>query len=166
MGTRCGDIDPAIIFYLHRVTGKSDEELEEILDKKSGLKGICGVNDMREVESRAASGNARARLALNMFCYRIRKYIGAYLAILGRVDALVFTGGIGENSVLVRKESCHGLSHLGIAVDGRKNKRTPDGIFEIQGKKSAVKILVIPTNEELEIARQTLHVIKRRSPRK
>ena len=121
---------------------------------------------MREVESRAAAGNARAQRALDMFCYRIRKYIGSYVAILGRVDALVFTGGIGENSVLVRKESCHGLSHLGIAVDGRKNKRSAEGIFEIQGDKSALKILVIPTNEELEIARQTLHVIKHRSSRK
>jgi len=161
MGTRCGDIDPAIIFYLGRITGKSNEELDEILNEKSGLEGICGVNDMREVESLAGSGNARAQLAINMFCYRIRKYIGSYFAILGRVDALVFTGGIGENSVLIRKESCHGLSHLGIVVDGRKNKRSPDGILEIQGDRSAVKVLVIPTNEELEIARQTLHILQR-----
>jgi acetate kinase len=163
MGTRSGDLDPAIIFYINRITGKSNEQLEDILNEQSGLKGICGVNDMREVENLARSGDARAQLAIDMFCYRIRKYIGAYLAILGDVDALVFTGGIGENSVFIRKESCHGLSHLGIVIDGRKNKRSPGGIFEIQGDRSAVKVLVIPTNEELEIARQTVHIIKRNS---
>jgi len=163
MGTRCGDIDPAIIFYLKRRTGKSDEELEDILNEQSGLKGICGVNDMREIEKLAGSGNARAKLAINMFCYRIRKYIGAYSAILGRVDAIVFTGGIGENSSLIRKETCRGLTCLGIVIDGRKNKRSPDGILEIQGERSPVKILVVRTDEELEIARQTVHVLQRNS---
>jgi acetate kinase len=163
MGTRCGDLDPAITFYLNRVTGKSNDELEDIFNEQGGLKGICGVNDMREVEKLARSGNTRAQLAINMFCYRIRKYIGSYIAILRKVDALVFTGGIGENSIVIRKESCHGLSHLGIVIDGRKNKRSPDGIFEIQGNKSAVKVLVIPTNEELEIARQTVQIIQRNS---
>lgn len=160
MGTRCGDLDPAIIFYLNRITGKSNEELEEMLNEQSGLKGICGVNDMREIENLANSGNKLAQLAINMFCYRIRKYIGAYNAVLGKVNAIVFTGGIGENSVLVRRQSCDGLSCLGIVIDGRKNKRAINGILEIQRDKSAVKVLVIPTNEELEIARQTVKTIR------
>ncbi len=160
MGTRCGDLDPAIIFYLNRATGKSDEELEEILNEQSGLKGICGVNDMREVESLADQGNTRAQLAVNMFCYRIKKYIGSYCAILGRVDAIVFTGGIGENSIPIRKRSCEGLESLGIFFDDKKNEQSLDGISEIQGKKSFIKILVIPTNEELEIARQTVETIR------
>lgn len=162
MGTRCGDLDPAIIFYLSRITGKSNEELEDILNEQSGLKGICGVNDMREVEKFASLGNKRAQLAISMFCYRIRKYIGAYHAVLGKVDAIIFTGGIGENSVLVRKQSCDGLSCFGISIDGRKNKRVSgaSGIFEIQGGQSVIKILVIPTNEELEIARQTVKTIR------
>jgi len=163
MGTRCGDIDPAVIFYLNRRTGKSSEELEDILNEQSGLKGVCGVNDMREVEKLANSGNRRAQLAINMFCYRIRKYIGAYTAVIGRVDAVVFTGGIGENSSFIRKESCHGLSHLGIVIDGRKNRRSRGGIFEIQGDRGAVKVLVIPTNEEIEIARQTVYILQRNS---
>ena len=166
MGTRCGDLDPAIIFYMNRMTGKSNEELEDILNEQSGMKGICGVNDMREVENLAKSGNTRAQIAINMFCYRVKQYIGAYYAILGRVDAIVFTAGIGENSVFIRKESCRGLSHLGIIIDGRKNKRSPEGIFEIQGDKSTVKVLVIPTNEELEIARQTVAVVQRNSSTK
>lgn len=159
MGTRCGDLDPSVIFYLNRITGKSNEELEEILNEKSGLKGICGANDMREIEKLAESGDKRARLAIDMFCYRIKKYIGSYVAALGHVDAIVFTGGIGENSLLVRKRSCDGLSCLGIVVDRRKNRRITDSVFEIQGGKS-IKILVIPTNEELEIARQTVKTIR------
>jgi len=160
MGTRCGDLDPAIIFYLNRATGKSDEELEEILNEQSGLKGICGVNDMREVESLADQGSTRAQLAVNMFCYRIKKYIGSYCAILGRVDAIVFTGGIGENAKSIRKQSCKGLSSLGIIIDDKKNNQLLDNIFEIQGDHSKMKILVIPTNEELEIALQTVETIR------
>jgi acetate kinase len=161
MGTRSGDLDPAIGFYLARTTGKSNEELESLLNEQSGLKGICGVNDMREVERLAESGNMQAGLAIDMFCYRIKKYIGAYFAALGHVDAIVFTGGIGENSPLIRKTSCEGLSGLGIIVDDRKNNMGHEGIFEIQEKQGTVKILVIQTNEELEIALQTVKKIKK-----
>jgi acetate kinase len=166
MGTRCGDIDPAIIFYLKRKTGLAGDEIESILNKKSGLKGICGVNDMRKIEELAQDGNARAKLAIEMVCYRIKKYIGAYHAILGRLDALVFTAGIGEKSPLIRAGSCQGLAHLGIEVDPDKNNRRSKEAFEIQAQNSAVKVLVIPTNEELEIAEQTVACIRKSSTSK
>ncbi len=152
MGTRSGDIDPAIIFYLQSKTGLARDEVEALLNKESGLKGICGVNDMRQIEERAQNGDSRARLAIEMVCYRIKKYIGAYYAVLGRLDGLVFTAGIGEKSALIRTESCKGLTHLGIEVDAKKNNRKSKEAFEIQSADSAVRVLVIPTNEELEIA--------------
>jgi acetate kinase len=159
MGTRSGDIDPAIIFYLKRKTDLTRDEVESILNKDSGLKGICGINDMREIQKLAEAGNSLAQLAIVMFCYRIKKYIGAYYALLERLDALVFTAGIGENSPLIRAGSCQGLSHLGIDVDNEKNDRRSEGAFEIQSRDSQVKILVVPTNEELEIAEQTVACI-------
>ena len=161
MGTRCGDMDPAVHFYLARKTGRPFEEIESILNRESGLKGICGVNDMREIESRAHGGDAQAELAVDMFCYRVKKYIGAYYAALGSVDAIVFTGGIGENSASVRSKSCEGLSGLGIILDDRRNSAVAEAIREIQAKDSRVKILVIPTDEEHEIAQQTVEVIGR-----
>jgi acetate kinase len=161
MGTRSGDIDPAIIFYLERKTGMERDKVEFILNHESGLKGICGVNDMREIEKLAEAGNARARLAIEMVCYRIKKYIGAYYAVLGQLDALVFTAGIGENSPLIRARSCRGLSHLGIVVDPLKNDRRSEEAFEIQSTSSRVKILVVPTDEELEIAQQTVACIQK-----
>jgi acetate kinase len=148
MGTRCGDLDPAVHFYLARKTGRPCEEIE-------------GLNDMREIQDRAQAGDQKAELALGMFCYRIKKYIGAYYAALGTVDAVVFTGGIGENSAVVRTKSCEGLSGLGISLDANRNSHVSGGISEIQDGGSRVKILVIPTNEELEIARQTVEVIGR-----
>jgi acetate kinase len=160
MGTRCGDIDPAVIFYLKRKTGLTRDEVETILNKDSGLKGICGVNDMREVEKRAQEGDSRAQLAIEMVCYRIKKYIGAYFAILDRLDALVFTAGIGEKSPLIRAGSCQGLTHMGIAIDPDKNNRKSKDAFEIQSEGSTVRILVIPTNEEFEIAEQTVRCIQ------
>jgi len=160
MGTRCGDIDPAIIFYLKRKTGLAREAVETILNKQSGLKGICGVNDMRQIEKLARDGNPRAQLAIEMVCYRIKKYIGAYHAVLGRLDALVFTAGIGEKSALIRAGSCQGLAHLGIAVDPEKNNCPSKAAFEIQTASSTVKVLVVPTNEELEIAEQTMACIQ------
>ncbi len=160
MGTRSGDLDPAIHFYLSRTTGKSNEELESILNKESGLKGICSVNDMREIIHLSEDGDTQARLAIDMYCYRIKKYIGAYCAVLGQVDALVFTGGIGENSSLIRKHSCEGLAELGIIIDEQKNQAFSGGLLEIQGEKGVVKVLVIPTNEELEIAIQTVERIR------
>jgi len=161
MGTRCGDIDPAIVFYLTRKTGLSQDEVESILNKKSGLKGICGVNDMREICQRADAGEENARLAIDMYCYRIKKYIGAYYAVLGRLDALIFTGGIGENAADIRAGACRGLSQLGIEIDPEKNNRRLSETFEIHAEKSMVKVLVIPTNEELEIATQTVEKIKK-----
>ena len=161
MGTRCGDLDPAVHFYLARKAGIAFEEIEAILNRESGLKGICGKNDMREIQGLAEEGNAQAQLAIEMFCYRIKKYVGSYYAVLGRVDAIVFTGGIGENSARVRRESCEGLAALGIALDERKNEAVSSGVTEIQSEDSRVKILVIPTDEELEIARQTINTIRR-----
>lgn len=156
MGTRSGDIDPALIFYLAGEVDYTLDEVESLLNKKSGLKGICGVNDMREIEQLVEKGDPAARLAIEMYCYRIKKYIGAYYAALGRVDALVFTGGIGENAADIRSRCCKGLSQIGIEVDKSKNDRQTNGIFEIQRETTTIKILVIPTNEELEIAEQTV----------
>ena len=166
MGTRCGDIDPAIIFYLKRKTGLARDEVESILNQDSGLKGICGVNDMRQIEKLAQSGNSQAQLAIEMVCYRIKKYIGAYYAVLGRLDALVFTAGIGEKSPLIRAGACRGLSHLGIEIDPEKNCRKSRKAFEIQSQGSTVRVLVIPTNEELEIAEQTAACIESNRGRK
>jgi acetate kinase len=160
MGTRCGDIDPAIIFYLKRETGLARDEVESILNQDSGLKGICGVNDMRQIEELSRDGNSQARLAIEMVCYRIKKYIGAYYAVLGRLDALIFTAGIGEKSPLIRAGACRGLSHLGIEIDPEKNNQKSKKAFEIQTRGSTVKVLVIPTNEEFEIAEQTLACIQ------
>jgi acetate kinase len=160
MGTRCGDIDPAIIFYLKRKTGLARDEVETLLNKDSGLKGICGVNDMRQIEELARNSNSQAQLAIEMVCYRIKKYIGAYYAVLGRLDALIFTAGIGEKSPLIRAGACRGLSHLDIEIDPEKNNQKSKKAFEIQTRGRTVKVLVIPTNEELEIAEQTLACIQ------
>ena len=159
MGTRSGDLDPAILFYLSRETGLDMDGLDRMLNKQSGLKGICGENDMRQITESASRGDNRAQLALTMFCYRLKKYIGSYMAALGGVDCLIFTGGIGENSSLVRKMSCEGLQPFGITVDPIKNDQRHHNTYAIQTGESNTKILVIPTNEELEIARQTLQVI-------
>jgi acetate kinase len=153
MGTRCGDIDPAIIFYLAKNLNLTIEELDIILNKKSGLKGLCGTNDMREVEEKAKNGDERAKLAFEIFCYRIKKYIGAYCVAVGKVDALVFTGGIGEHSAKVREKVCEGLDEsLGILLDNDANN---DHKTLISDKNSRIKLFVIATNEELEIAKQT-----------
>ena len=161
MGTRCGDLDPAIPFYLSRVTGLADGALEGILNKGSGLKGICGANDMREVLQMANRGEPLAQLALELYCYRIKKYLGAYFAVLGRVDAVVFTGGIGENAAPIRKRCCQGLEGLGITVDDRKNEQACAEVLEIQRDGGLVKVLAVRTKEEREIAEQTVAAILR-----
>ena len=161
MGTRSGDLDPAILFYLARETGMNISELDDLLNKESGLLGICGNHDMRSVGGRAAAGDERARLAIEIFCYRIKKYVGAYLAVLGRLDCLIFTGGIGENDIAVREKCLAGLEGLGIALDPAKNNERTEGIREIQTDKSVCKILVVPTDEEYEIAVQTREIIKK-----
>ncbi|HSE15190.1 MAG TPA: acetate kinase, partial [Candidatus Deferrimicrobium sp.] len=160
MGTRCGDLDPAIPFFLVEATGKDPGEIRTMLNEESGLKGICGAGDMREVHRRAAAGDPSAELAVDMYSYRVRKYIGAYTAVLGRVDALVFTGGIGENDAEVRRRACEGLSLLGIAVDEAGNGSPSREPREIQREGMPVRILVIPTDEELEIALQTVACIR------
>jgi len=161
MGTRCGDLDPAVPFYLRRATRMPEGDLEAVLNKGSGLKGICGVNDIREVLRMANSGESLAQLALEVYCYRIRKYIGAYFAVLGRIDAMVFTGGIGENAAPIRKQCCQGLEGLGINVDDRKNGETCEEALEIQQDGAPVKVLAVRTNEEREIAEQAIKAIEK-----
>jgi acetate kinase len=163
MGTRSGDLDPAILFYLGRENDLDMDALDTLLNKESGLKGICGENDMRTISEAAEQGDNQSGLALAMFCYRIKKYIGAYMAALGGVDCIVFTGGIGENSAIVRQMSCQGLEWFGLSLDDEKNSFRQQGIMEIQVADSRVSLLVIPTDEEHEIARQTLQVINNRS---
>lgn len=160
MGTRCGDLDPAVIFYLARETGWSLESIDALLNKESGLKGLCGVNDMREITRLADNGDALARLAIDIYVYRLRKYIGGYAAVLGRLDALVFTGGIGENAAGIRAGACRELSALGIVLDAARNQKRLEGPRAVHRPDSRVEILVIPTNEELEIADQTTLLLK------
>ena len=161
MGTRSGDIDPAVVFYLANDHGMSIPEIDKMLNKKSGLLGICGDNDLRDIEKRMGTGDKAAQLAFDMYTYRIKKYIGMYTAALGSVDALVFTAGVGENSDLVRLQVCNGLASLGYTLDPSKNSQGKQGrVTEIQAKGSRAKILIIPTNEELEIALQTEAVLQ------
>lgn len=155
MGTRCGDLDPALHFYLQRTMDLPMTEIEHLLNKQSGLKGLCGVGDMREVQSRANAGDADAQLAEALFAYRVKKYIGAYFAVLGQVDAIVFTGGIGEHSARLRALICINLQVLGIQPDAARNDSRVSGILEFQQETAALKLLVIPTNEELAIAHST-----------
>jgi acetate kinase len=162
MGTRSGDVDPALPFFLANHLNMSLKAIDKLLNEESGLKGLCGINDMREVMEQRQAGNDRAEMALEVYCYRIKKYIGAYLAVLGDLDALVFTGGIGENAADIRALSCQGLHKLGIAVDKKENTGPADGIREINPPGSAVKVLVVPTNEELRIALGTMRVIKKK----
>jgi len=155
MGTRSGDIDPAMIGYLCRSLGKSLEQVEHMLNKESGLLGISGISsDLRDVEREYARGNDRARLALEVYAYHIRKYIGAYAVALGKVDALIFTGGVGENASLVREWACQGLEAIGAILDPFKNATRHDEAI-ISKASSRVKIMIVPTNEELMIARDT-----------
>ncbi len=159
MGTRCGDLDPAIIFHLARTQGLSIEELDHLLNKQSGLLGLSEQsNDCRVLEERADEGDEAALSALNLFCYRIKKYIGAYSAALGRVDALIFTAGIGENSPWVRARVCQGLENLGLSIDLRLNQDPGYGL--ISSESSAAQILVIPTNEERLIAIDTARLAR------
>ena len=159
MGTRCGDIDPSVHFYLARTLGMNLDQIETLLNHDSGMKGLCGVKDMREVHRLADKGDEQAQLAIDIYCYRISKYIGAYSVSLGRLDALVFTAGIGENDSLVRQSVCDRLSLLGITLNHKLNQSGASGSFDISGEGSKIKVLVIPANEELEIARQVVSTI-------
>jgi len=156
MGTRCGDVDPALMPALGRITGKPMEEIDHIFNKESGMLGLTGLsNDMRTLEEAAQEGNERADLALRIYCYRLKKYIGAYTAALGRVDALVFTGGVGENSDIVRQRSLEGMDLLGYALDLEKNKATRGVEADLSGPDTRSRVLVVPTYEELMIAKET-----------
>jgi acetate kinase len=159
MGTRSGDLDPAVVFYLHREAGLSVDDLDDLLNKRSGMLGLAGANDMREVARLVSDGDQAATEALDVYCYRIRKYVGAYAAALGRLDALVFTAGIGENNDGVRAGVCQGLTGLGVTLDPRRNKSRSGKARTISADGSQVAVLVVPTNEELEIAEQTLAVV-------
>jgi acetate kinase len=160
MGTRTGDFDPAILFYLSD-KGYSIDDLNTMCNKKSGLLGISGVsNDMRNLREQADKGNKRAQLAFDIFCYRIKKYIGAYTAVLGRVDAIVYTGGIGENSPDVRAQTCAGLEPIGVEIDKAANTAKARNERTISTSASKVKVFVIPTNEELAIAQDTFSLTK------
>jgi len=161
MGTRCGDIDPAIITYLMSKDELSLHDMSTLLNRFSGLYGISSdSNDMRDLIAAAAGGDTQAETAIEAFCYRLRKYIGAYTAALGHVDGLVFTAGIGENAPLVREKTCQGLSELGYEIDSARNNGTVGKAGEISTPSSRIRIFVIPTNEELLIARDTFRVIR------
>jgi acetate kinase len=164
MGTRCGDIDPAAVLHLMEHHGLSPADMNDLLNKQSGLLALAGIgsNDLRDVAAAAEGGNPDAAVALDVFCYRIRKYIGAFAAAMGGLDVLVFTAGIGENSPEVRHRVCAGLDALegfGIVLDAGKNALATPRLRAIQAESSRVSILVVPTNEELEIARETLKIV-------
>lgn len=158
MGTRCGDIDPAIVPFIGQKEDLSHQELDNLMNKKSGLLGVSGLsNDLRDIIKAAEEGNYRAKLALDIYNRRVKRYIAVYAAMMGGLDAIVFTAGVGENAIDVRKESCSGLEFLGIKIDDEKNKiRGKEAI--ISSDDSKVKVMVVPTNEELAIARDTKNI--------
>ncbi|QHC25392.1 acetate kinase [Streptomyces sp. GS7] len=159
MGTRSGDIDPAVTFHLKRVAGMSADEIDELLNKKSGLLGLCGDNDMREIRRRIDEGDQRAALAFDIYIHRLKKYIGAYTAVLGKVDAVAFTAGVGENAAPVRAAAVAGLEELGMAVDASLNAVRSDEARLISPEYARVAVAVVPTDEELEIAQQTYALV-------
>ena len=161
MGTRCGDLDPAIVFYLMEQKKLDYRQISDLLNKQSGLLGLAGVgsSDLRDVFLARDNGNRQAGKAIRTFAYRIRKYIGAYTFAMGAIDAIVFTGGIGENMASIRASVCQGLELLGIVIDPEKNATASHIPREIQSDNSHIKILVVPTDEEKEIARQTKDLI-------
>ncbi len=155
MGTRCGDIDPAIVPFVMEQEGLSPQEMDHLMNKESGLLGVSGISsDSRDVGDAAKDGNHRAKLVMDMFNYRVKKYIGSYVAAMNGVDAIVFTAGIGENGIDIREQICEDLDYLGIKVDSQKNN-IRGKVQEISSNDSKVKVYVIPTNEELVIARDT-----------
>jgi acetate kinase len=160
MGTRSGDLDPALHAHLHRQLGWSLEQIDAALNRESGLKGLLGHGDFREAQRLLDAGDPRARLAFDVYCYRLRKYVGAYYAALGTVDAIAFTAGVGENSSLVREASLAGLERLGIRIDADANRAPHDGPFRISTDDSEVAVFVVPTNEEWQIAREALTVVR------
>jgi acetate kinase len=159
MGTRSGDIDPSIVSYLHREAKMSVDDIESMLNHDSGLLGMAGERDFRRLREMIDSGDSSAKLAYDVFIHRLRKYIGAYLAILGRTDAVTFTAGVGENAAAVRRDALSGLTGLGIEIDEKRNSQSAKGARRISTDSSPITVLVVPTNEELAIARDCLAVI-------
>jgi acetate kinase len=161
MGTRCGDIDPSIILH---VMGREELNLSEantLLNKHSGLQGLSGISsDVRDLIGEMEKGDERAKLAIDIYCYRLKKYIGAYAAAMGGLDALVFTAGVGQNSPLVRAKSCEGLEYMGLVLDEKANLEAVGKEADISRPESRVKVFAIPTNEELVIARDTERIVK------
>ena len=160
MGTRSGDLDPAIHGHLHRELGWSLEEIDRALYRESGLLGLAGANDFREVTERRAAGDEAASLAFDVYAYRVRKYVGAYYAALGELHAVVFTGGVGQHSAVLRTAALDGLSRLGIVLDAQRNEARSSDARLVSAHGSAVAVLVVPTDEEWEIARQALEVVR------
>ena len=160
MGTRSGDIDPSIIFHLINQLGYDPEQVNVLLNKRSGMLGLTGFSDMRDIGKALREGNSDAVLALEIYAYRIKKYIGSYAAVLNGLDAIVFTAGVGENDMHIRQLICNEMQFLGIHLDEEKNKIASTITREINSAASPVKILVIPTNEELEIAKQCYELLE------
>lgn len=161
MGTRSGDVDPAVLLHLQRRAGLDVDGVDDLLNKRSGILGLGGHGDMRDLVAAAESGDGRAELALEVYAHRIRSYVGAYAAQLGRVDAIVFTAGVGENAAEVRRRSLAGLEGFGVEVDAARNAARGREARRISTDDSRTQVLVVPTNEELEIARQTRDVVAR-----
>ncbi|MFF4866270.1 acetate kinase [Streptomyces sp. NPDC001231] len=159
MGTRSGDLDPAVIFHLQRVGGMSMDEVDTLLNKRSGLFGLCGDNDMREIRRRMEEGDDEARLAFEIYIHRLKKYVGAYYAVLGTVDAVAFTAGVGENAAFVREAALDGLEGLGLTVDRERNAVRGDGARLISPEGARTAVAVVPTDEEMEIATQTYALV-------
>jgi acetate kinase len=159
MGTRSGDVDQSVIFYLVNSLGYSLDDVNTMLQKQSGMLGLTGFSDLRDIEANAENGNVECQLALDMNAYRIKKYIGAYTAVLNGLDAIVFTAGIGENSSYIRKLVCTDMDYFGLELDQAKNEVRSKEIREINTPNSRTKILVIPTNEEIEIANQVYELL-------
>lgn len=158
MGTRAGDIDQSVIFYLMEALGYTAQEVKNMLNKQSGMLGLTGYSDLRDIEEKAAAGDASCKMALEINTYRIKKYIGAYAAALNGLDVVIFTAGIGENSSAIRQMVCADMDFFGIQLDANKNSLRDAKIREISSKNSTVKVLIVPTNEELEIAQQAYAV--------
>jgi acetate kinase len=154
MGTRSGDLDPTVIFHLINQLGYDPDQVNTLLNKRSGMAGLTGHSDMRDISQAIARGDENARLAYDMYAYRIKKYIGAYAAVLNGLDAVVFTAGVGENDARIRALACQDLDYLGLAVDAARNETPSRSLREINPPGARVKVLVIPTNEELEIANE------------
>lgn len=160
MGTRSGDIDPGIIFHLYRTAGLSIDEIDTMLNRQSGIKGLSGVNDFRALREMIDNGDTDAWSAYNIYIHQLRRYIGSYLIALGRVDAITFTAGVGENAKFVREDALAGLEMYGIQIDPERNDLPNDGPRQISTDDSAIKVFVVPTNEELAIAQKATQLAK------